>query len=588
MNTLTATRLGKVDAGEIQKTEKKLKENLAAPIILWSKDGAAAALYFSVEVNYESEKGKQTIDLLVPSTRGLKERLQSLTGAYPITYSFRGIYKDEDKEKLNNVSEIYTKDINGDGIDELIITREKGDIEVYDCEKRIMNYRPKSDPKLYKYKMNDVNFTNLGDHDEMFFTVEQDPYENKNRTDQDTWIVRVSPQGITEIHPVFPDHSKPTGVINVIGLNRPGSRIVDELVVVSEIKGRKGSYMSRHNLDGTGIDSPREIYTGYDMYNSAYGFSGSNQIIITKDQDKMLYFATPDKPVNWIKTIDQKKLFGSDTKSIEIGETVINNIAVLILEDRGKLYALDALGKFHTSMKPDSHISDTPVAFMTLKPDSDKHTIIRIQPADKTMESYLVIQSRDPGRRDLSLEELEKAGKRFLTDHDWKMSSERLNLDYRETTHELAESYCRRNKIPMPEIHSWEDIKKKLPGYYEQKVEESKRNYRSALEIRLLGSINEDYVPENNKEIEEFKKWLNSIYVAPELVVSIQHISKGNIGHQRLTDYYFKKMVLSNSGFSQPSINVQTNGEHGRAFMVLNKKLLNQKGIKPAYYTIAW
>ncbi len=592
MNTLTVTRLGKVDAGKQLNSKKAETENIAAPIVLWNKDMTGIPLYFSRDINAMAGTITQRIDYLVSPSKGLKDRLKSLTDVYPIKFSAHGIFKKRDEETMNAFDVFYTKDINGDGIDELVITRMQGGIEVYDRQKQIMKYKPKSDPKQYKYNL-ERDLINLGDHDEIFFTVEQNPYDNEKRTSRDTWIVRVSPSGISEIHPVFPDHSEPETIKSVVAMNRPGSKVVDELVVVSEIKDKKGTYLSRHKLDGTGIDAPREIYTGYGNTSGTYGLSGSNQLIIHNGQKQMLYFVTPDKPVNWIKTIDEKKLFGKDTKARIIGEKVINNMAVLILEDQGKLYALDALGKFRTSMKPDSQISNTPVPFMTIKPDSNKHEIIRIKATDKTMESWLVIQSREPGRRTVMAEELEKLGKRFLKDFNWKMCRERLNLSYYEdSTPALAAIYCREHKIPMPKIHSWEDIKTKLPGYYEQAVRESQNNYYNAIATELFAPIEGDlegYVLEDNayKNMDEYKKRLNTIYIAPELVVSIQNISKGNIGHQRLTDYYFKDLAYGNSQ-RIPSINARTDGEHGRSFMVLHKKLLNQKEIKPAYYAIAW
>ena len=591
MNRPTAVRLGKVDAGE-QETGKEgpQKENTAAPIILWSKDAAAAALYVAVEGDYETGAFKQTIDFLVPPVRGVKELLKSLANAYPITHSAHGLFDEEAKRLMNNIEKVYTKDVNGDGTDELILTRSLGGIEVYDRENRIFKYKPKSDPKLYDYTL-EQSFTNVGDHDEIFFSVTQRPINHTNTAPRDSWIVRVSPAGITEIHPVFPDHGEPVIIVSAVGMNKPGSKTIDELVIISSIKNKKGIYLSRHKLDGTGIDAPRQYYTDYSIYCKPHALSGSNQLVIFNDQEKMLYFITPDKPVNWIKTINTVKLLGDGGDFRRIGETQINNLAVLILEDRGKLYALDALGKFHTSMKPDGHTSNEPVAFMTLRPDSNKHSIIEIIPNDKTMESYLVIQSRDPGKRELTTEELEKAGKRFLTDAKWKTCQEELRLKYfADTTPDLAKWYCKDHNIPMPEIHSWEDIKNKLPGYYKEKIKESKESYYSALETRLFPSIKKDgAAPEDGdfKNIEEFKKWLEKLFVQPELVFSIQHISKGNIGHQRVADYYFEDLQ-SEDRFSQPSINVRTNGEHGRAFMALHKKIANKQDIKPAYYTIAW
>jgi hypothetical protein len=611
MKPLTLFRLGKVVAGDdsdkpvshhslISSGSRVKRENIPVPIVLWNKDTWAAALYFSKEDTFDSNgRWSQKIDHLLPPVKGWPG-LKAMLSDYPITFhdKYSADNPKIDERTMNFMEDIYTKDVNGDGVDELIVTRHFGDVEVYDRVKRIMKYTPHAKPKLFEYSMKDVNFTTLDNHDEVFFAAYRKPYGNVDEfssgdkryyeTTRNCWIVRVCPQGITEIHPVFPDNSEPATIEAVIGMNKPGSKTVDELIVISTFKGKKDYYLSRHTLDGRAIDTPREIYGGYNMYCGAYGIPQSNQIIAQNAQKKILYFITPEKPVNWIKTITLVDLFGPKVDINIIGETIKNNLAVVVFENDSKLYAIDALGKFHTSMKPGSGTSDKPVSFLTLKPDSKLHRIIDITPTDKTMESFLVIQSRSPGKRELSLDQLEKAGERFLSDRDWKECKDELILEYDDDMKKEIKWRCDEKKIPIPDIRSMEDIKHQLPWFYDYKVKESQRKYRDSLETDLFRPIerkNYNIEDGNYKHKDEYKKWLNNTFVDPELVFSIQHLSNGIISRQKLENYYFEDM--DTSGMTQPDINVRTRGERGQVFMVLHKKILD-KDFEPAYYTIVW
>lgn len=615
MSKLFETRLGKVYAGDDSDEipvyhpslmpsiprKRMLRENAPVPIVLWNKDTWEAALYFGGENLEDSETAIQKIAYLLPPVKGLPDRLKAITSDYPITLKVK--WDNEDtaeyvKRSLNLIADIHTKDVNGDGIDEVIVTYDFGDVEVYNRDKRIFKYNPHTRPKLFDYSMKDVGFTALEDHDEIFFAAYRQLYEREEfftesdkryyETTRNCWIVRVCPKGITEIHPTFPDHSEPESIETVIGMNRPGSKTVDELVLVCQIKGREGYYLSRHSLDGKALEAPREMYGDCRIHRRAYGIPQSNQIIGFCGDGHTLSFITPDKPVNWIKTITFDDLSKPNQYFTVIGKTTKNNLAVMVIEIAGKLYAIDALGKYHTSMKPTSGGSNEPVAFLTIKPDSSLHKIINITPVDKTMESFLVIQNRDPGKRELSTEQLELAGEKFLSDSEWKECKDELTLKYDELIHERAEDYCKKHKILMPDIHSFEDIKNKIPGYYDYKVKDAQDSYRIALEIRLFNPLEGEASSVDNsdyKNKEEFKKWLRNVFVSPELVFSINHVSDGVISRQKLDDYYFKDM--SDGSLSQPSINVRTTGDHGMAFMVLYKRVMD-KDFKPAYYAIAW
>jgi len=240
------------------------------------------------------------------------------------------------------------------------------------------------------------------------------------------------------------------------------------------------------------------------------------------------------------------------------------------------------------------------VAFATTKPLSEHHAVMTIRPLDQRLDHLLVIQSRKPGRREVSLEEMEWAGERFLPDSEWGHCKDELKIEYDESDREFVEWYCEKNKIKMPEIHSLEDIKNKLPGYYEELVKDAKSSYRISLNTDLFCLIeskgiensknnNMTYLIDDGeyKNKEEFKRWLANTFIAPELVVSIHHFNDGTVISQKLADFYFTYLDDYGMASTQDHINIRATGDHGQAFLVLQKKNLNDN-FKPAYYTIVW
>jgi len=223
-----------------------------------------------------------------------------------------------------------------------------------------------------------------------------------------------------------------------------------------------------------------------------------------------------------------------------------------------------------------------------------------IRPLDQRLDHLLVIQSRKPGRREVSLEEMEWAGERFLPDSKWEYCKDELQLEFDDNTPKYIRWFCERMKIRIPEIHSLEDIKNKLPGYYEELVKEAKSRYETSLNNRLFCLIesegtensknnNMTYLIDNGdyKNKEEFKRWLSSIFIAPELVVSIHNLSDGTVISQKLADFYFTYLDDYGMASTQDHINIRATGDHGQAFLVLQKETLYEN-FKPAYYTIVW
>ncbi len=612
MNRLAVSRLGTENAGtDKEKTKESLvrleTNNLPTPIVLWNGDKAAGVLYFSVETRMITLSFSQKIDYLVSPTHGMTGRLRSLFDAYPITFTSHKLMSEDAEKTLNGLGLVYTKDVNGDGIDELILLRSLGDIEVYDREKLISRYTPETRPKLFEYGSKEVFHARVNNHDEMFLIAFRKPYGSADkfsesdklfyRNTPNERVIRISPEGIKEIIPLFPDNARPKSIEAVAGLNKPGSNGIDELIIITTCEGKAGYYLSRHTLAGKAIDAPRKIYAeNFDPdYYTFYPVPQSNQLIAHSSHLKKVCFITPEKPVNWFRSVSLTKLPGKDDGSGFIGQTKKNDIPVAVIGYGNNLFAIDANGKYHTSMKPDIGKEDKPAPLLTLTPQSKLHTIVAVKAVDESMEKFLVIQSRKPGIKELSIEELEKAGERFLSDSGWNYCKDRLLIQYSPNKNEYIQWYCEKNKIPMPEINSLEDIKNKLPGYYQEKVNESTRRYRDSLETGLFSpleskkacDINQIIEESNYKNKEAYNRWLSDVFVPPELVFSIYHLSNGTVMNERLADYYYIPLDTGVLAATQNPINIKVSGDHGQVFLVLQKKVFDKR-FKPAYYTIAW
>ena len=149
----------------------------------------------------------------------------------------------------------------------------------------------------------------------------------------------------------------------------------------------------------------------------------------------------------------------------------------------------------------------------------------------------------------------------------------------------------------MPEIHSMDDIKQKLPGYYKEILDDAKDSYHTSLKTRLFyplkyeGTDGDVTIEEGDetdyKNKNEYNQWLKSISIKPELAVSIHHLSDGTVTTQKLADYYYSYINNTDQISAQAPINIRASGEHGQAFLVLKKKTF-KRNYKPTYYTVVW
>lgn len=605
MDQLTALRLGKVNAETIT-GETSETTNFPIPIVLWNQFNKAEGVFYLRVENDGNEAIRQKIDYLYSPNQSMAGRFRSLFDVYPLKNEAHGVKENKDVRALNFIDDIYTKDVNGDGIDELIVTRSLGGVEVYGREKKVFSYTPDVRPQLFEYKAGKAFHAVIDQHDEMLLVGYRTPYEPVDffsesdkrfcHNTPDYRVIRVYPEGIREITPRFPDNKRPKTIDVAACLSGSESKDMDELILITTFEGMDGYYLSRHDTSGKALDTPRKIYAeGFDPNYYRFHFvPRSNQMIAHSHDQEKLYFITPEKPVNWFKSVKLDKLqadrlTGLKSSTVIVGQGRINGLPAVMIDNKNTLYVIDANGNYHASLHGENK-SEKPVAYTTIKPLSGQHEIMTIMTLDQTLDHLLVIQSRKPGRREVSLEEMEWAGERFLSDSEWRHCKDELIPQYQDYMNDSIKYYCEQNKVKIPEIRSLIDIKNKLPGYYEDLVKDTEWNYQNSLKRGLFRPLDyENYSIDQSqfKKKEEYKKWLVNTFIAPELVVSIHDLSEGIVTTQKLADYYFTYLDDHGMASTQDHINIRATGDHGQAFLVLQKKNLNENS-KPAYYTIVW
>ena len=259
MNSANVQKLGNIQPGVIDTSAGSAVYNKLSPIVLWSAADISSALYVHVEVGERRRSLLERIDHIDKKSGGKLGLFRS--GDFPITFSGT-IPMDETEDATEAFDEDYmlTADINGDGIDELILPRHQGIVEVYNAEKRLFSFEIPS--KKSKRPINEVIYSfraRAKGHDVIYLIFELQDESDGSESGQHTQvdlserytILRIDESGINTI--ILKDMGFNVSKILALGaLNKPGSSGIDELMVCSmrEEEGERKIYMSRHRPDG--------------------------------------------------------------------------------------------------------------------------------------------------------------------------------------------------------------------------------------------------------------------------------------------------------------------------------------------------
>ena len=546
MSDFVFQRLGNVVPGKQSAGSNSEDRIDGRPIVLWHGSTPAAVLYTRLRSHAIGLSGEQRIERFDEQPgEGWFGRKH---GPFPLVFgspwSLEGKLLD-DSDSFDTFN-IVTADVNGDGVDELILPRANGAIGVYGVEKELFHDSAPHCPRGTRFEVAKTYTAKLKGRDVVFFLLSlhekkgHDVSEETLAKADQYAILRVDQRGISRVP--LPQTDEGIAEIEAIGaLNRPGSTDIDEILVLFDGGGRgERTYLSRQRADGSMIAPPKEVYFPIRSSNLRFLFLPETpQAVVADGANAHLYFMRPDKPFNWISNIDLK-LLGASSGRIRILEPMepgadpkvmvavenwrandeLDNEALYAVNAEGKCFQLDpAKNAWQPTAKHDP--------FLRLTLPTPDHRFAGVLPQAGT-DVVLAVFSREAKMKKLTEEETMEAAERFLqptlvaerrTYHEVSMS------DYKFSSTQVARE--RKLKGITTEISSVEQWKKILPDSYQHALESNRDDLRIDLGSTLEGGATFAFNPKEYRNIDEYKTWLNGLKLGPETVFEV--VRRGDV-----------------------------------------------------------
>jgi hypothetical protein len=536
MSDFVFQRLGKVVPGKQEAGPKGEDTIDGSPIVLWRGSTPAAVLYSRLRSHAIGLSGEQRIERL-------DEEPGRKRGPFPLVFgspwSLAG--KILDGSDSFDIANIVTADVNGDGVDELILPRANGALGVYSVDREIFHHSSLHTPWGMNFEVKKTYTAKLKGHDVVFFLLWLTSKKGHDVDDDalaklDQYaILRVDQRGISRIP--LPKTDEGIAEVQAIGaLNRPGSTDIDEILVLFDAPGRgQRTYLSRQRPDGSLIAPPKEVYVPIrSSYLWFLFLAGTTQAVLADGYNGQLYFMRPDKPANWLSQIDLK-LLGASAGRIRILEPMepgADAKVMVALENRRAdtkfdneaLYAINAEGK---CFRPESAKNtwgpmDKCEPFLRLAPPSADHRFVGVVTQPGT-DIVLAAFSREAKMKELTEEEVMEAADRFLQP---ALVAERRKyfMEFGVEELEAAPNCAEKERVKRgvkEEITTLDQWKRLLPDSYQEVVEFKKAYLKVDLYGTLKSGIAFAFEPETYRNIDEYKTWLNGLKLSPETVFDV-------------------------------------------------------------------
>ncbi len=517
------------------------------PIVLWGKTRPEALLSMRYTFGLQGKVTEtHTFDKhpLDGHAKTFKEKIKAATDDYPISYKIK--MKDlMDKEEYRGLDAIepryvLTADVNGDGVEELVIPKRHGSIDVYDTKNRLF-YSPPWEgvgpAKAFTLLSVQSHLAVFEDRDVVFYAYnrrlsdELTPAQRKALPqDRVSAIFQIDRKGIRQIVPYGPGVNGMLRDIRAIGaLNYPGSKDIDEIVILHEmeVNQQEDLYLTRLKPDGQVIDKPRKFCQSYtESGNTKFHFVPQSRQAIMEGAEGF-YFITPEKPVNWARQVNMPDQYAGIMRG-DKGLIVLvrDQLNIFAFDEEGRFYVRDGYGKLQRSQ------AKKPPAY-TITVESNLHRVrefvLNKQAVGKP--EYLIVQDREPQMKDAGLtweKEYWPAAQKFMKE-GW-ISDLRDRSQWYLMPEDAEEEYIKKygKKKALPEL---KDVKEHFPEYYQKFMKEAESKFRgsviSALTQPLGGtrSIPNYFNNKTNfnlhKDFEGFRKWCEPLFIPAELALTL-------------------------------------------------------------------
>jgi hypothetical protein len=538
VNGVVFQRIGKVVAGNQDASSDHPDSIDERPIVLWRGSTPAAVLYYRVHTHAPGVTWEQRIERFdsLPGESWLGRR----RGPFPIVFgaasSITG--KRLDDADAFDMLRIVTADVDGDGVEELLLPRSNGAIGVYGVDKVLFEQPALPAPKNMRYRVQNSTTVKLKGRDVVFFVLQLESKGDRSAYHQSEVaqfaILRVDHQGVSRF--ALPDTSAPITMLHAIGaINRPGSNDLDEILVLFRTKASESEmYLSRQRADGRSIAPVKEVYADIDFSSLRFMFLPETSTAILADGNSHhIYFLRPEKPMNWIADVDLTALSES-SRSLQILYPFDRGTApkvVFAVDDteeghptRHSLYAMDASGKaFRPSPNQKAWQPMTkPAPFLRLTAPSSDHRFAGML-AEPGAEIVLAVYSRPAMMKQLTEDEIMAAGEKYVQP---ELLQERRHhfLDFGVEELKDIPTYAdeeRRKESVIQKIRTVEEWKRILPESYAKILKLQKIQYFVCIEGILNSGFEYAFTPERYRNIDEYKRWLDGLKLGPETAFEV-------------------------------------------------------------------
>jgi hypothetical protein len=514
------------------------------PIVLWRGSTPAAAFYYRDRWNAIESAGEQRIGRLDEGPgHGWFSREH---GPFPLVFAARPSENERAQGPTNafDTANMVTADVNGDGVDELLLPRDNGAIGVYGVDKVLFEQWAPTAPPGTRYHAELTYTAKLPGRDVVFFllALEKGPKADEAALGKAERyaLYRVDQKGIARV-PLAPVGVHVGTILAVGALNRPGSLDLDEILVLFDDGGTPGkTFLSRHRSDGSAIEAPKEAYVPTPIMGAYFLFSpGTPQAILAGGQNKHLYFIRPEKASNWIAQVDLNPLASSpyDIKihhAVDPGSDPKVTVAVRLRGDAGlaraALYAINGEGK---SFRPDParegwQTLSARGPYLQVSTPTAQHEFRGLLPQPGA-DILLAVYSREAQLKRLSDEEVMSAADRFMRPAV-VAQARKDNLEFGVEALKDVPNCSKEERIKRgvtEEITSIEQWKRLLPDSYSDVLAFAMRGFIVDLRVDLESGAKRPIDPEKFVNVEEYKAWLGGLKLGPETVFDV--IRRGEV-----------------------------------------------------------
>lgn len=253
-----------------------------SPIVLWAGAKPAAVLHLSVESRW-----RHAVQQVAPVDPAVK-----LPG-FPVVY--RSVTpEDGSAEDVDGLDGVVLADLDGDGVQELVLLKEHGGVDVHALRGPLATYPSPAAPRGSTYQHFLAQVLHLGGRDVVYVLSRRSAQAVEDRN----LLLRVDGKGITRVRLEGLERKE---ILALGEVQRKGSPDVDELLALVE-DGRADVALARFRPDGKAIGAARRLYVRPSSSYSAFRFvpGSSSAVLMVKGGVLVI---TPEKPVNWIREI---------------------------------------------------------------------------------------------------------------------------------------------------------------------------------------------------------------------------------------------------------------------------------------------